>query len=53
MERLLRRGWTLDEARRRIAAQWPMARKAELADAVIWNESTLEICEAQAVRVLE
>jgi dephospho-CoA kinase len=49
--RLLVRGWTAEEAQKRNAAQWPIARKMELADAVIWNESTIALCEMQAARV--
>lgn len=51
MRRLKERGWTVEQARQRVAAQWPAARKMDLADAVIWNESTLAVCEMQAARV--
>jgi dephospho-CoA kinase len=51
MTRLRGRNWTDEEARRRIAAQWPAERKMDLADAVIWNESNLEVCQLQASRV--
>lgn len=52
MTRLRQRGWTPEEAKARIAAQWPASRKMELADMVIWNESSLEVCALQAARVL-
>lgn len=51
IERLRVRGWTAAEAQRRIAAQWPVSRKMDLSDAVIWTESTLAVCEMQAARV--
>jgi dephospho-CoA kinase len=36
-----RNGFTEDEARRRIAAQWPLAEKIKKADHVIYNNGTL------------
>ena len=53
MTRLSARGWTDQEARQRIAAQWPASRKMELADQVIWNEASVEVCEMQSARVFE
>lgn len=41
MRRLLDRGWTEEEARRRIAAQWPVEEKVRRADYVIWNDGDL------------
>lgn len=50
--RLAGRGWNSSEIQRRIAAQWPIARKMERADWVIWNESSAQICEKQLARIL-
>lgn len=51
MTRLERRGWTAEEAARRVTAQWPVEKKMERADAVIWNESSPEVCQEQAARI--
>jgi dephospho-CoA kinase len=40
--RLRDRGWTEEEARRRIAAQWPVEDKVRRADYVIWNDEDRE-----------
>ncbi|MCX7818099.1 MAG: dephospho-CoA kinase [Kiritimatiellae bacterium] len=40
LERLRRRGIGPAEARRRLAAQWPVRRKCRAADYVIWNNGT-------------
>ena len=41
VQRMLARGWTEDDVRARIAAQWPVAEKARRADYVIWNNEDL------------
>jgi dephospho-CoA kinase len=41
-QRLLARGWTLEQSKQRIAAQWPVEQKITLADFVIWTEGTLD-----------
>jgi dephospho-CoA kinase len=46
-ERLRARGWSADDIRGRLAAQWPLQRKMDLADVVFWNDGTLEVLEAQ------
>lgn len=51
-QRLRDRGWTDQQASQRIAAQWPVSRKLELANFVIWTEGDLAIHEAQLRRVL-
>ena len=53
MTRLRARGWTAEEAKKRVAAQWPATRKMDLSDGVIWNDSTLEICREQAMRLFD
>jgi dephospho-CoA kinase len=49
--RLLARGWTPAEIKNRNAAQWPIEKKIDHADGVIWNESTMELCEEQCARL--
>jgi dephospho-CoA kinase len=46
-ERLRKRGWSDDQIRQRIAAQWPIERKLALADFVIWTEGDMGIHAAQ------
>ena len=50
--RLAQRGWTADESSQRIAAQWPVARKMQHADFVIWTEGGEEVHAAQLKRIL-
>ena len=50
--RLAQRGWTEPEITNRVAAQHPIAEKMDRADRVIWNESTVQVCEMQAERIL-
>lgn len=52
-KRLLARGWTAEQISQRLAAQWPIAKKTEAADFLIWTESSLEIHAAQLDRILE
>ncbi len=40
--RLLERGWTLEQIAQRIAAQWPVEQKIARADFVVWTEGTLD-----------
>jgi dephospho-CoA kinase len=47
LRRLRRRGVAVDEARRRMAAQWPLARKVRQSDVVIWNNGTRRQLAAQ------
>ena len=49
--RLRERGWDEREIKSRLAAQKPVTEKMERADRVIWNESSVEVCEAQASRI--
>lgn len=49
-ERLLARGWTDRQVRARLKAQWPVERKMERSDFVIWNDSSLSILEEQLRR---
>lgn len=45
--RLLKRGMTVDEIKRRIAVQMPMAAKAEKADFVLVNNGSLDLLKEQ------
>jgi dephospho-CoA kinase len=49
--RLLARGWSLEEIRRRNAAQMPIEKKIVLADRIVWNEGPLAVLYAQLARV--
>lgn len=51
-KRLLARGWSPDQINQRLRAQWPVSKKIELADYLIWTESTTEVHAAQLDRVL-
>jgi len=46
-----RNGWSEEEAKRRIAAQWPIEKKRELADIVIDNRGSLADTELQVKAV--
>ena len=49
--RLVARGMDETDARARLAAQMPLAEKAEVADVVLDNEGTLEELEGQVDRL--
>lgn len=51
--RLKKRNWTDDEISRRLQNQWPVERKASIADFVIWNEFNLDILEKQINLILD
>jgi dephospho-CoA kinase len=51
-ERLEARGWTREQIERRLEAQWPVEKKMELADFVIWTEGSMEAHAEQLRRVL-
>lgn len=42
MNRLAARGWSESDSRARMQAQWPLSRKIQRADRVIWNNGTKE-----------
>jgi dephospho-CoA kinase len=50
--RLQERGWTAEQVRQRIAAQWPVEKKMALADYVVWSEGGLEVLASQLERIL-
>lgn len=52
-QRLLARGWAPEQIQQRIAAQWPIQRKMDLANHVVWTEAGLDTHAAQLERVLK
>jgi dephospho-CoA kinase len=50
--RLEKRGWDKKQIEQRIAAQWPVEKKMELANYVVWSESTIEVDAAQLERII-
>jgi dephospho-CoA kinase len=52
MARLRKRGWSDDESRRRIAAQWPVEKKIALSEYVVWTDTTIQAHEDQLKRLL-
>lgn len=50
--RLMGRGLTAEEARARVASQWPVEKKAELSDIVIWNDGDLDSLRAEAQKTV-
>lgn len=50
-QRLLGRGWSLEQVQQRIQAQWPVEKKIALAHHVIWTEGDLE-SHAQQIELL-
>ncbi len=51
-QRLIERGWTVEEMERRMKAQMDVRRKLELADYVVWNDSGIDVLEGQLKRVI-
>lgn len=51
-KRLLARGWSEDEIRQRIAAQWPVENKIVASDYVVWTDGDLESHAEQWSRIL-
>ena len=51
-QRLARRGWNSEEIQRRIGSQLPVATKIDRADGVVWNESSVEVCQEQCDRLV-
>ncbi len=52
LKRLVARGWSAEEATRRIAAQLPLETKMARADFVIWNEAGLDVHQRQLELIL-
>jgi dephospho-CoA kinase len=51
-QRLEARGWDVDQINQRIAAQWPVDKKMELANYVVWTEGDLDMHAAQLQRII-
>jgi dephospho-CoA kinase len=52
-KRLKERSWAEEEIQGRIRAQWPVEKKMDLADFVIWTESSIEKSRDQVSRILD
>ena len=50
--RLRERGWSTADIAARLAAQWPVPRKAEASHFVVWNEGTLEALGDQLTAIV-
>ena len=53
LARLRPRGWTDPQCSQRIAAQWPVEKKMELANFVVWSEGALDVHLEQLKRILD
>jgi len=50
-KRLLARGWTPEQIRQRLAAQWPVEQKISRADFVVWTDGALDAQVQQLERI--
>jgi dephospho-CoA kinase len=50
-ERLLARGWTPEQIRQRLAAQWPVEQKISRADFVVWTDGAPDTQVRQLERI--
>jgi dephospho-CoA kinase len=50
-ERLLARGWTPEQIKQRLAAQWPVEQKISRADFVVWTDGALDVPAQQLERI--
>ena len=50
--RVAARGWSAEQLAQRVAAQWPIEKKIEQSNFVIWSEGSLELHAAQLTRIL-
>ena len=46
-QRIQNRNWPENQFQARLAAQWPLEKKIQKADVVIWNEGSLELLKRQ------
>ena len=51
-ERLLARGWTPEQIKQRLAAQWPIERKIARSDFVVWTEGALDMHARQLEQIM-
>jgi dephospho-CoA kinase len=52
-QRLLERGWTPEQIRQRLAAQWPIEQKVARADFVVWTDGSLDVHARQIERIFK
>ena len=52
-QRLIARGWSAEQIQQRVSAQWPLQRKMDLANFVVWTESGLDTHAAQLERIIK
>jgi dephospho-CoA kinase len=50
-QRLLSRGWTPEQIKQRLAAQWPVEQKISRADFVVWTDGALDAHAQQLERI--
>ena len=50
--RLKSRGWSDEHTHARLQTQWPIQKKMDASDHVIWNSGTLELLKSQLLRVV-
>ena len=50
-ERLLARGWTPNQIKQRLAAQWPVEQKISRADFVVWTDGALDVHASQLEQI--
>jgi len=50
-QRLLSRGWTPEQIKQRLAAQWPVEQKISRADFVVWTDGTPDVHAQQLERI--
>ena len=51
-QRLRERGWTPEQIKQRLAAQWPIEQKIARADFVIWTDGSPEVYAGQLDRII-
>jgi dephospho-CoA kinase len=49
--RLQARGWSAEQVSGRLAAQWPIEKKMDRADYVVWNDSSVAVLREQLGRI--
>jgi dephospho-CoA kinase len=53
MRRLKERGWSDENIRQRIQAQWPAEKKMALAAYVIWTEGSMDVYQLQWIAIIK
>ena len=51
-KRLQERGWDANQIEKRIASQWPVEKKMDLANYVVWTEGSLDVHAAQLAKII-